>query len=100
MTKTLSSMFLKEVLFIEEPANSQLYDYIFVTSSKLKEVLAKRFRKVTATNRQIERWVSADGAWGDKKTHRINKVPQEGRWLWLLTDNYLGNGNSATRQMN
>jgi hypothetical protein len=90
MTKASAIIFFKEIMFIEEPANKRLYSRIFVTSSNLHNMLTKRFGQINATARQIDRWLSADGSWGDKTTSRLNKVLCEGRWLWTMNDDCVG----------
>ncbi|CAO3702289.1 unnamed protein product [Rhizopus stolonifer] len=78
MTKATAIMLFKEIMFIEEPTNKQLYNRIFVTSSDLRDILTKQFGQINATARRIDRWLSSDGTWDDETTCRLNKVPYEG----------------------
>lgn len=86
MTKASTLAFLTETMFREKPCNHELYVRDFVDSSYIRSILIKRFEEVKATARQIERWVSSDGSWGNRTTKRIEGTPLEGRLLWIMSD--------------
>ncbi|KAI9477870.1 MAG: hypothetical protein EXX96DRAFT_650287 [Benjaminiella poitrasii] len=96
VTKASALAFLKEVMFIEKPYNYKLYIQMFVDSCYLRKILIERFGEIKTTPKQIERWVSSDGSWGKKKTKRVEKVPVEGRLLWVMNDENIANYNVNT----
>jgi hypothetical protein len=61
-----------------------------VDSTRLKNILEKRFGPLKNTPRQLETWISKSNLWGDRHNLRQGATQVEGRLLWIVQDKYLG----------
>ncbi|ORX51872.1 hypothetical protein DM01DRAFT_1391801 [Hesseltinella vesiculosa] len=85
---------LKTVISLEHPiGDPDMYEKLLVDSTKLKEMLERRFGPLTTTPRQIEGWVNKSNIWGQRYKTRKNGTLVEGRDLWVLKEKYLGKDN-------
>lgn len=81
--------FLKEVMFLEDPQNNEVYK-TFLSSKDMLDILVTRFGEEPFTARQIERMVNADSSWNERKSRRVNGKMVEGRHLWAMLEGHLG----------
>ncbi|ORE23336.1 hypothetical protein BCV71DRAFT_170110, partial [Rhizopus microsporus] len=79
---------LKKTLSSTQPANSEMYEQMFVDQTVLKIILSKYFVEEQKMMAKAVKWMNTDDSFGKAERLRVSGEQIRGRWLWMLKEHY------------
>ncbi|RCH85022.1 hypothetical protein CU097_003758 [Rhizopus azygosporus] len=71
-----------------QPANSEMYEQMFVDQTVLKIILSKYFVEEQKMMAKAVKWMNTDDSFGKAERLRVSGEQIRGRWLWMLKEHY------------